>query len=829
MITLETAAALLLAATPVPAQGSLADYQRARTLPDRSRGTVTRARVRPHWLPGGTRFWYANELGKGRREFVLLDAETGTRRQLFDPERLALALSEASGSPIDKDELSIAALALEGNLMQLWRKGERQTWSCDLQTYDLERHELEESSVFALEPAPGLRRSRRGGPETEIFFFNPTEAPVEIIWLNTTGARRSYGKLEPGAVRRQHSFAGHAWLLLDAKGRDRGRFRALREPRVAIAGAPVSRDGKRGRRSRPAERRGLRAFFKDHDLWLRNLATGKEWPLTTDGSEENAYGGRIHWSPDSRKLLVLQTEKAQEHPVYFVESSPRKGLQPILHTHDYLKPGDRIAHSRPRLFDVDSRKMVTIDDALFPNPWSLTRLRWSPDSERFTFLYNQRGHQVMRVIAVDAETGKTQALVDEECRTFFDYAGKTWLGHLDATRELVWMSERDGWNHLYLYDAGSGRVKKQITKGRWVVRRVDRLDEKERRIWFWAGGIVPGQDPYYLQYCRVNLDGTGLTVLTKGDGTHEVSFSPDRRFFIDTFSRVDLPPVSVLRRAEDGELVRELERGDWSALLATGWKPPERFLAKGRDGETDIYGVILRPSNFDPKRRYPVVEAIYAGPHGAHVPKAFKPWHRPQAIAELGFVVVRIDGMGTSHRSKAFHDVCWKNLADSGFPDRILWIRAAARRYPYMDLSRVGIYGGSAGGQSALRALLAHGDFYKVAVSDCGCHDNRMDKIWWNELWMGWPVGPHYAEQSNVTNAHRLEGKLLLIAGELDRNVDPASTMQVVDALVRADKDFDLLVIPGVGHGAAGTAYGQRRLRDFLVRHLHGVEPRWKP
>src|SRR5690606_31323299 len=254
--------------------------------------------------------------------------------------------------------------------------------------------------------------------------------------------------------------------------------------------------------------------------------------------------------------------------------------------------------------------------------------------------------------------------------------------------------------------------------------------------------------------------------------------------------------------------------------------PPERFVAKGRDGTTDIYGILITPSTFDSARRYPVIEHIYAGPQGAFVPKAFGIVSEPRALAELGFVVVQIDGMGTNWRGKAFHDVCWRNLGDSGFPDRIAWIRAAAATRPWMDLSRVGIYGGSAGGQSALRALLAHGDFYHVAAADCGCHDNRMDKVWWNELWMGWPVGEHYAQQSNVTLARNLRGKLLLTVGELDRNVDPASTMQVVNALIEADKDFELIVFPGRGHGAGESPYGVRRRRDFFVRHLLGVEPR---
>jgi dipeptidyl aminopeptidase/acylaminoacyl peptidase len=387
------------------------------------------------------------------------------------------------------------------------------------------------------------------------------------------------------------------------------------------------------------------------------------------------------------------------------------------------------------------------------------------------------------------------------------------------------MSERDGYNHLYLYDDATGRVKNQITKGAWVVRGVDRIDEKNRQIYFRAGGIYPEQDPYYIHYCRVNFDGAGLVILTQGDGTHAVTYSPGGKFFLDTYSRVDLAPVTELRRAEDGKLVCEVERADTAALSQAGWKPPERFVAKGRDGKTDIYGIIHRPMNFDPAKKYPVIEDIYAGPQDSFVPKRFASYFPQQALAELGFVVVQIDGMGTNNRSRAFHDVCFKNLADAGFPDRILWIKAAAAKYSYMDLTRVGLYGTSAGGQSALGGLLFHGDFYKAAVSNCGCHDNRMDKIWWNEQWMGWPVGPEYAANSNVVNAKNLTGKLLLFVGELDTNVDPASTMQVVNALIKADKDFELVVFPGAGHGQVG-AYGQRRLRDFFVRNLLGVEPR---
>jgi dipeptidyl aminopeptidase/acylaminoacyl peptidase len=307
-----------------------------------------------------------------------------------------------------------------------------------------------------------------------------------------------------------------------------------------------------------------------------------------------------------------------------------------------------------------------------------------------------------------------------------------------------------------------------------------------------------------------------------------VEFSPDGNEFIARWSRVDQPTVTELRRSADGKLICELERGDDAQLLKSGWTVPERFVAKGRDGQTDIYGVIIKPANFDPKKKYPVVEEVYAGPQDSFAPEKFGRLLRQHQIAELGFIVVQADGMGTDNRGKAFHDVCWKNLKDAGFPDRIAWIKAAAAARPWMDLSRVGIYGGSAGGQNAMRALLDYNDFYKVAVADCGCHDNRMDKIWWNEQWMGWPVDESYARSSNVDDAPKLQGKLLLMVGELDHNVDPASTMQVVNALEKAGKDFEFIVITGTGHGSAETPYGSRRRMDFLVRNLLGDDVKKK-
>jgi dipeptidyl aminopeptidase/acylaminoacyl peptidase len=345
-------------------------------------------------------------------------------------------------------------------------------------------------------------------------------------------------------------------------------------------------------------------------------------------------------------------------------------------------------------------------------------------------------------------------------------------------------------------------------------------------VWFTAVGIHPGQDPYHRHLARVSLDGGGATPLTTADATHEWTFSPDGSLFLDRFSRVDLPWVTELRRSADGGLVAELGRDDAADLLAAGFRPPERFVSPGRDGRTDIHGIIIRPTAVTAGAgpRYPVIEDIYAGPQDHHVPKAWGFSARQRALAELGFVVVKIDGMGTNWRGKAFHDVCFRNLADAGLPDRIAWIRAAAATRPEMDLERVGIFGGSAGGQNALAALLHHGDFYDAAAADCGCHDNRLDKIWWNEAWMGWPVGAEYAANSNVTHAAKLRGKLLLTVGELDTNVDPSSTLQVARALIEAGRDFDFIVVPGGGHGVGETPYLVRRRQDFFLRALHGSD-----
>jgi dipeptidyl aminopeptidase/acylaminoacyl peptidase len=540
-------------------------------------------------------------------------------------------------------------------------------------------------------------------------------------------------------------------------------------------------------------------------------------------------------------IAAYRVRPGYRRMVRYVESSPADQLQPKTFERYYQKPGDVLDLQQPSFFDVATKRETIVDNALFPNPYDLSRIEWRKDNRAFTFEYNQRGHQVYRVLEVDAASGHARALMTETSKTFVDYrranvgladSGRQFRFDLDDGQEFIWMSERDGWAHLYMVDGATGAIKHQITKGNWLVRAVQRVDEANKQIIFAAGGMVAKQDPYFVQYYRINFDGTGLTPLTDADGYHTVTFSPDYKYYVDSWSRVDLAPVMQLRTTSDAKVIMDLEKADATELVRAGWRAPEVFVSKGRDGATDIWGMIIRPTNFDPKKKYPVIENIYAGPQGSFVPKTFAAWLGMQSIAELGFIVVQIDGMGTAHRSKAFHDVTWKNLGDAGFPDRILWHKAAAAKYPWYDISRMGIYGGSAGGQNSLGALLFHPEFYKAAVSFAGCHDNRMDKVWWNELWMGWPIDASYEASSNMVNADKLQGKLLLVWGELDTNVDPSSSMQVVNALIKANKSFDMLTMPGEDHPAGrrgpSAPYGDRKLWDFFVHNLLHVEtPSW--
>jgi dipeptidyl aminopeptidase/acylaminoacyl peptidase len=757
---------LLAPPVAIHAQGTLADYQRANGLRIGLQGLATNIPERPTWIGSSSRFWYRKSVKSGS-EFVLVDAETLAKKPAFDHQRLAASLSAAAGQ-------TYTALMLPFNSITFV--------------------ENEKALEFTVDQSPN-----RLGPPNAAFGSEGTRWRCEL--------------------------SDYTCKKLDSPSQ-RGRGAGDGPPR-GIPGPQYDRPPSEPKSSPDGK---WEALINGYNVFLRPKGKREAVPLSFDGSEGNFYAlASLVWSPDSTKLAVYRVRPGYRRKIQYVQSSPDDQLQPQYSSIDYAKPGDALDIPQPVLFHITTKKQFVVDNQLFLDPYNLTRLEWRKDSRAVTFEYNQRGHQVYRVIEVDAANGSARAVISEEPETFFCYSGKKYRSDLADGKEIVWMSERDGWNHLYLYDGVTGKVKNQITRGNWVVRLSAepgslKVDAEKRQIYFQASGMYPGKDPYFIHYYRINFDGTDLTAFTEADGNHAVVFSPDMKYYVDTWSRVDQPQVSELRRTADRKTLVELERGDIQELLKTGWRPPEVFTSMGRDGKTEIWGVIIRPTNFDSSKKYPVIEYIYAGPQGSFVPKSFSTQIGLQALAELGFIVVQIDGMGTSNRSKAFHDVAWKNLGDAGFPDRLLWHKAVAAKYQYCDISRVGIYGNSAGGQNSLGGMLFHPEFYKVCVSSCGCHDNRMDKIWWNEQWMGWPLGPEYAASSNVDNAHKLQGKLLLVVGEMDANVDPASTMQVVDALIKANKTFDLLVIPGGGHGPGGI-YGERKRNDFFVHHLLGVEP----
>ena len=566
------------------------------------------------------------------------------------------------------------------------------------------------------------------------------------------------------------------------------------------------------------------AFIKNDNVYVREVATGKEKQLSQDGTLSNYYSSYIQWSPDSKSVVSCRIRPVEKRYVYYVESSPADQAQPKLHKQEYAKPGDELRFKVPCIFEVESGRRLIPSTELFSHQYELSGPMWNADSKAITFEYNERGHKVYRVLEMSAVDGSVRTLIEEKEEKYVNYP-RIYRNYLGDGKRIIWSSERDNYNHLYLYDRATGKPLNQITKGEWYVRGVQHVDEANEVIYFSANGMKKGEDPYLIHYYKINFDGSNLVELTPEEGMHQCWYSSDYKYLVDVYSKVDQAPIAVLRDAKNGKIRMQLDKADISALLANGWKAPEVFSAKGRDGKTDMWGVIYRPSNFDPSKKYPVIEYIYSGPGDQYVPKTFSSYNWwMTSLAELGFIVVQVDGMTTSFRSKEFEEVCYKNLKDAGLPDHIAWIKAAAQKYPYMDIDRVVIFGCSAVGQESTGAVLFHPEFYKAAYSACGCHDNRMDKIWWNELWMGYPVDESYSACSNVDNAHLLSRPLMLVVGELDDNVDPASTMQVANALIKANKDFELVVIPGAHH-TMGEDFGEHKRYDFFVRHLMGVTP----
>jgi dipeptidyl-peptidase-4 len=749
-------------------------------LPDLWKDKVLNENPAPHWLPDGESFWYQRQTADGKAEFVLIQATNGERKTAATREALNV-------------------------------------------------------------PPPPSRRTREDGVWTtgsspkdrlpiKITLVNEWQADLDLVWLDSHGARINKGSLKKGERVTKDTTKDARWWFFDAETQKSVSLMVMNEDgeEIIIDGKPPTASVVQVKGLSPDKQ--WVASFEGNRVSLINQKTKQKLEIECVLPAKAKFMGTVKWSPDSRFFVVPSVVDVERPKLNIVESSPKDSAKPKLKEVEYFRAGDVLPKAVPVLFRMGDKSAVVIDDRLFPNPYATKAdllVRWAPDGSAFYFDYNQRGHQLFRVIAVDTKTGKARTVVEETSETFIDYAYKTSQHWLHQTGELLWMSERSGWAQLLLYDMMTGKVKHPVTKGKWVVRKVLRVDEEQRQVWFMACGLNASEDPCQRHLCRVNLDGSGFVQMTQGDGDHRVVFSPGDRWFIDTYSRADAAPITELRSGEDGSLVCTLEKADVSDLLATGWQMPERFVAKGRDGKTDIHGVIFKPSHLDPSKKYPVIESVYAGHPKASSPKAFSLFSKQRQLAELGFIVVQADGMGTNYRGKAFHDVCWKNYKDSGFPDRIAWIKAAAATRPWMDLSRVGITGGSAGGGNAVRALLDHNDFYHAAFADSGVHDNRMNMIWWNEAFMGWPVDEAYERSSNIADAAKLKGHLFLTTGELDTNVDPASTTQLVGALQKAGKTFEYMPIVGGGHCAAlesSSSYGLRMRMDFFVRQLLSAE-----
>ena len=615
---------------------------------------------------------------------------------------------------------------------------------------------------------------------------------------------------------------------------------AGRQGRFGGDNAITSPDGKRS------------AYIKNFNLWVKDIATGKETQLTTDGVKDFGYAtdnagwkksdrAILVWSPDSRKIATFQQDERNVSDTYLVTTNVGA---PKLQAWKSALPGDpNIAMIQRVIIDVDNPKVIRLQ--MPPDPHRSTQcddvscdggwddVYWGPDAKTLAFVSTSRDHKKENLRVADAATGAVRDVYEEVSPTQFESGqGAVNWRYLPATNEFIWFTERDGWGHLYLYDVATGKLKNPITSGNWAVGRVMKVDDKNRVIYFEAGGREKGNDPYFGHFYRVGFDGKNLTLLTPETANHDVTISTEGNYFIDNYSTMNTPTVSVVRDM-NGKLIANLEKADVSRLAATGWKPPTPIVVKARDGVTDLYGLITKPTNLDPAKKYPIIDYIYPGPQGGGVgSRSFSAVRGDdQALAELGFIVVRIDGMCNPLRSKKFHDSCYGNMADNTLEDQIAGIKQLAAKYPYIDLDRVGIWGHSGGGFATASAMFRYPDFFKVGISESGNHDNRNYEDDWGERYDGLLVKDasgkdNYTDQANETFAKNLKGHLLLAHGTMDDNVPPNNTLLVVDALIKANKDFDLIMIPNAHHGyGSASPYMMRRRWDYFVRYLLGAEP----
>jgi dipeptidyl-peptidase-4 len=760
---------------PAQAQGgaphtfTAADYGRAEKFMNyNTTPLVFRTGVRPNWLPD-ERLWYRVTTPDGS-EFVLVDPAKGARTPAFDHAKLAAALSAASKVPYTASTLPFNAFEFteEGRTIS-FNAGFRH-WNC-----------------------------AAGGD------LCTSDGPPKPIAGEQGGGRGGRG------------------------GGGGGRGNESQSP-----------DKKRN------------AFIRDYNLWVRDAATGQETQLTTDGVKDFGYATDnagwtssdrpvLLWSPDSKKIATFQQDQRGVGEMYLVDT--RVG-HPVLRAWKYPLPGDEKVTTIQRvIIDVDAKNVVRLDmpadqhrsslcdDVKCAGGWD--DVQWSADATHLAFVSTSRDHKQEQLRVADASTGKIRDVLEEKVATFYESGeGAVNWRYLPASNEIIWFSERDNWGQLYLYDLETGHLKNQITSGEGNVTRLIRLDEKNRVLYFMGVGKEKGRDPYFAHLYRVGFDGKNMALLTPEDATHEVALSPSGRYFTDTYSKPDVPPATVLRD-EHGKLVASLEKADISRLSATGWKPPIPFTVKARDGVTDIYGLMFQPTNLDPGRKYPIVNHIYPGPQTGSVGSRNFSAARGdcQALAELGFIVVEIDGMGTPMRSKKFHEAYFGDMGDNTLPDQVAGMKQLAQRYAYIDLDRVGIYGHSGGGYATAGAMFHYPDFFKVGISESGNHDNREYEDDWGEKWQGLLAGKpgggnNYDSQANQNFAKNLKGHLLLAHGTMDNNVPPTNTLLVVQELIKANKDFDLILFPNRPHGyGPDSNYMTRRRWDYFVRYLLGSDP----
>lgn len=742
-----------------------ADYAQAeKFLTYNTTPLVLRTGVRPTWLPD-ERFWYRVTTENGN-VFVLVNPTSGARGQAFDHVKLAAALSTTAGTKYDPANLPLQQLDFSADGKMVSFNIERRRFSCDVMGSQCKAV----ANVEAMRNE-GQPRGQRGG-------------------------------LGPNAM-------------------------------------ATSPDGKRV------------AFIRDYNLWVREAATGKETPLTTDGVKDFGYAtnnaGWSHsdapvlaWSPDSKKIATFQHDGRGVGEMYLVNTQLG---HPKLEAWKYPLPGDaKIFMIERVIIDVEAQKLTRLkmpadahrstlcDHVVCGGVWS--DVQWTSDSTQLAFVSSSRDHREAKLRVADAATGTVRDVLEEKIATFFESGnGRVNWRVLPGSNEVLWFSERDNWGQLYLYDLQTGKLKHQITTGEGNVTQLLRIDEQKRQLYFLGVGKEKGRDPYFRHFYRIGFDGKGLTLLTPEDGDHDIMLSPSGRFFTDSYSKPDVPPVANLRDA-DGKLLASLEKADISRLTATGWKPPQPITVKARDGVTDLYGLLYKPTKFDPNKKYPIINHIYPGPQtGSVAGRSFNPARADaQAIAELGFIVVEVDGMGTPWRSKKFHEAWYGQMGDNTLPDQVTAMKQLAQRYAWIDLERAGIYGHSGGGNATAAAMFQYPDFFKVGVAQAGNHDNREYEDDWGEKWQGLLTRnadgtTNYDNQSNQAIAKNLKGKLLLAHGTMDNNVPPYSTLLVVNELIKANKDFDLIMFPNRPHGFGNESYMMRRRWDYFVKHLMGAEP----